>query len=200
MPVVWKCRLKLAEHRHLWNQNIVHIILQVCCRPKEIKTIYFYIRILVECNQIINIHFVQKQGFIALFKSNPQKQENQRNKMVLHTTNSFCQNKYCNVLFLYPRKSIPGEPGKDYPIYSIDILCKINPGQCGGARSGAAAGKPTPAPQVTYFLMTLYFLKYVSLFFENLKTDVCKINYYNEYKTAFYVINDKVLILKIVTL
>ncbi len=56
----------------------------------------------------------------------------------------------------FSRKSIPGEPGKDYPIYSIDILCKINPGQCGGARSSPAAGKaaqgakPAPAPQVRW--------------------------------------------------
>lgn len=30
------------------------------------------------------------------------------------------------------RRNIPGEPGKDYPIYSIDVLRKINPRQFGG--------------------------------------------------------------------
>jgi hypothetical protein len=47
----------------------------------------------------------------------------------------------------YYRKNIPGEPGKDYPIYSIDILRKINPGQFGGRPSGAGAAKSaSPAP------------------------------------------------------
>ena len=40
----------------------------------------------------------------------------------------------------------PGEPGKDYPIYSIDILRKINPGMFGGARQGGQGSKPAPAP------------------------------------------------------
>ena len=30
------------------------------------------------------------------------------------------------------RKNIPGEPGKDYPINSFNIVCKLNPRQCGG--------------------------------------------------------------------
>lgn len=34
------------------------------------------------------------------------------------------------------RKNIPGEPGKDYPIFSTNILCKINPRQCGGGGGG----------------------------------------------------------------
>lgn len=38
------------------------------------------------------------------------------------------------------RKNIPGEPGKDYPIYGTSILCKINPQNpgCGGGGGGAA--------------------------------------------------------------
>ena len=38
----------------------------------------------------------------------------------------------------YFRKNIPGEPGKDYPIFSTNILCKINPANpgCGGAGGG----------------------------------------------------------------
>ena len=32
------------------------------------------------------------------------------------------------------RRAIPGEPGRDYPIYSIDILCEINPRNCFGRR------------------------------------------------------------------
>merc|ERR1711874_703134 len=41
------------------------------------------------------------------------------------------------------RKNIPGEPGKDYPIYSISILCKINPKNpgCGGGNGGGKGGK-----------------------------------------------------------
>jgi hypothetical protein len=49
----------------------------------------------------------------------------------------------------FRRKNIPGEPGKDYPIYSIDILRKINPGMFGGARSAGKSGQaasPTSAP------------------------------------------------------
>lgn len=40
------------------------------------------------------------------------------------------------------RKNIPGEPGKDYPIYGTNILCKINPQNpgCGGGGGGAARG------------------------------------------------------------
>jgi len=39
------------------------------------------------------------------------------------------------------RKNIPGEPGKDYPIYGTNILCKINPSNPGcGGRSGGGAG------------------------------------------------------------
>merc|ERR1711953_339170 len=36
------------------------------------------------------------------------------------------------------RKNIPGEPGKDYPIYSTSDLCKINPKNpgCGGSANG----------------------------------------------------------------
>lgn len=44
------------------------------------------------------------------------------------------------------RKNIPGEPGKDYPIYSIDILRKINPGQFGGQPSGGAPKSASPTP------------------------------------------------------
>ncbi|TRY78220.1 hypothetical protein TCAL_15311 [Tigriopus californicus] len=33
------------------------------------------------------------------------------------------------------RRNIPGEPGKDYPIYSIDVLRKINPRQFGDQSS-----------------------------------------------------------------
>merc|ERR1712079_346623 len=41
------------------------------------------------------------------------------------------------------RKNIPGEPGKDYPIYSISILCKINPKNpgCGGGNGGGKGDK-----------------------------------------------------------
>jgi len=40
------------------------------------------------------------------------------------------------------RKNIPGEPGKDYPTYGINILCKINPRNpgCGGGGGGRKAG------------------------------------------------------------
>merc|ERR1719384_2562443 len=36
------------------------------------------------------------------------------------------------------RKNIPGEPGKDYPIFGTNILCKINPRNpgCGGGGGG----------------------------------------------------------------
>ena len=37
------------------------------------------------------------------------------------------------------RQNIRGEPGKDYPIFSTNILCKINPTNpgCGGGAGGA---------------------------------------------------------------
>jgi hypothetical protein len=61
---------------------------------------------------------------------------------------------YFKKLLLFPsRSAIPGEPGKDYPIYSTNILCKLNPRNCGGGggggRGGAGGGrnkkKPGPA-------------------------------------------------------
>merc|ERR1712076_246112 len=38
------------------------------------------------------------------------------------------------------RKNIPGEPGKDYPINSFSIVCKLNPRQCGGGGGSANGG------------------------------------------------------------
>merc|ERR1711992_366621 len=38
------------------------------------------------------------------------------------------------------RKNIPGEPGKDYPIFSTNILCKINPANP-GCRGGGGKKK-----------------------------------------------------------
>merc|ERR1712008_37932 len=40
------------------------------------------------------------------------------------------------------RKAIPGEPGKDYPIYGTSFLCKINPTNpgCGGGGGGGGGG------------------------------------------------------------
>jgi len=63
----------------------------------------------------------------------------------------------------FNRKSIPGEPGKDYPIFSIDILRKINPGMFGRSAGGSAAAKSGPAskpaaalaPQVSLFIFNL---------------------------------------------
>ena len=52
------------------------------------------------------------------------------------------------------RKNIPGEPGKDYPIYSIDILKKINPGMFGGSGS-----KPSPAPAQQVVHLAIYAVK-----------------------------------------
>jgi len=40
------------------------------------------------------------------------------------------------------RKNIPGEPGKDYPTFGANILCKINPRNpgCGGSGGGGGGG------------------------------------------------------------
>ena len=39
------------------------------------------------------------------------------------------------------RRNIPGEPGKDYPINSFSIVCKLNPRQCGGSGGGGNGNK-----------------------------------------------------------
>ena len=39
------------------------------------------------------------------------------------------------------RRNIPGEPGKDYPINSFSIVCKLNPRQCGGSGGGGNGSK-----------------------------------------------------------
>ena len=38
------------------------------------------------------------------------------------------------------RRNIPGEPGKDYPIHSFSLVCKLNPKQCGGQASANNGG------------------------------------------------------------
>ncbi len=38
------------------------------------------------------------------------------------------------------RRNIPGEPGKDYPIFSTNILCKINPRNPGCGAGGGSNG------------------------------------------------------------